>query len=223
MPRRLPRWAGAAAGSLACGLCLVLTPVQSRAWNGNDAPPLVRAADPLVSLLFRLRREIAPGVDDYHFFGRIFFLVYLLSLVPLWSFHVGRMGNVDRRERAWFRVLAVSLLVGAVGDVGPYWGGIESPWAALFLVEELSLVAIMVGAVGYGAALLHSGGAPRWLGWLFVAAGPGAILMSWLTGYFPHGPMLLFTVAVATAGAYAVRSGPHALRRSVGPKVWARG
>jgi hypothetical protein len=187
----------------------VLTPVQSRVWKGDDAPPLVRAVDPLVNVLTRLRQEIAPGVDDYHFFGRFFFLVYLLSLAGLWALHAGTMKGPDGREGTWFRVLAVGLGMGAVGDVGPYWGGIESPWAALFLLEELALIAIMVGTVGYGIVLLRSGRAPRWLGWLFVAAGPGAILMSWVTGYFPHGPMLLFTMAVAGGGAHALGTRTH--------------
>jgi hypothetical protein len=197
VPRTVPPAFGAVAGVLAAALCLVLTPVQSRAWNGGDAPPLVRAVDPLVSHLTRLRQGIAPGVDDYHFFGRLFFLVYLLSLAALWIPHAGSSEVADGRVRVWFRVLAGGLATAAVGDVGPYWGGIESPWAALFLIEELALLAILIGTVGYGIALLRAGAAPRWVGWLFVAAGPGAILMSWVTGYFPHGPMLLFTIAVA--------------------------
>ena len=203
MTRRL----AAAAGVMAAALCLVLTPVQSRAWNEADAPPLVRAADPLVDPLLRLRMKVAPGLDDYHFFGRFFFLVYLLTLAGLWAAHVSSTGAGDRREGTWFRVLAVGLGVGAAADMGPYWGGLESPFAASFVIEELALAAILVGTVFYGRALLRSGSAPRWLGWLFVAAGPGAIPVTWATGYFPHGTLLLFTVAVAAADVNVLAHG----------------
>lgn len=117
----------AVAGPVAAALCLVLTPVQSRVWNGADSPALVRTVDPFVDLLLGLRSRIAPGVDDYHFFGRFFFLVYLLALAGLWAFHHRARAEGDRRERTAFRVLAVGLAVGALADLGPYWGGLESP------------------------------------------------------------------------------------------------
>jgi hypothetical protein len=201
----LSRRFAAAAGLVSAVLCLVLTPVQSRAWNGADSPPLVRAVEPLVDFLFDLRLRIAPSVDNYYFFGRFFFLVYLLALAGLWAFHARSRGSTDPREQRWFRVLAGGLGVGAVADTGPYWGGLESPFAALFLVEELALLVILVGTVCYGRALLRSRSAPGWLGWLFVLAGPGALLATWATGYFPHGTLLLFTFAVAASGIRVFR------------------
>jgi hypothetical protein len=159
----LPRGFAAIAGLVAAILCLVLTPVQSRAWNGADSPPLVRAVDPLVDFLFDLRLRIAPSVDNYHFFGRFFFLVYLLALAGLWAFHARSRGHADPPEQRWFRVLAGGLGVEAVADTGPYWGGLESPFAVLFLLEELALLLILVGTAFYGRALLRSRSAPH--GW----------------------------------------------------------
>jgi hypothetical protein len=205
--RPLVRLFAAVAGLVAAALCLVLTPVQSRVWNGADSPALVRAVDPFVDLLLALRSRVAPGVDDYHFFGRFFFLVYLLALAGLWALHHQLRGEGDRRKRTAFRVLTAGLVVGAVADLGPYWGGLESPFAALFLLEELALLAILVGTVLYGRALLLGGSAARWLGWLFVLAGPGALPATWVTGYFPHGTVLLFTFAVAAADVLLLTPG----------------
>jgi hypothetical protein len=193
------------AGPIGALLCLLLTPVQSRVWNGVDSPALVRAVDPFVALVLRLREGVAPGVDDYHFFGRFFVLVYLLALAGIWAFHTGRE-VIEPRARTWFRVLALALAAGAVADMGPYWGGIDSPFAALFVLEELALVAILIGTVMYGRAMITAGSAPRWLGWTFVAAAPAAPVVTWFSGYFPHGPMLPFTVAVAVADTWLLAS-----------------
>ncbi len=194
---------GALTGPAGALLCLVLLPVQSKIWNEADSPMLVRAVDPFVQELLGLQREIAPGADAYMFFGRFFVAVYLLCLVGLWAFHHRRAdrggGDHVPRENRWVRVLAIALSIAAVADVGPYWGGLESPFAALFPLEMLALLAIMIGTVGYGIALLRSGSAPRWLGWAFILAAPAALVVAWFSGYFPHGPMLPFTVAVALA------------------------
>ena len=206
----MPGLSAAGAGPVAAALCLVLTPVQSRVWNGADSPALVRTVDPFVDLLLGVRSRVAPGLDDYHFFGRFFFLVYLLALGGLWAFHARSGAAGDRRERTAFRVLAASLVVGALSDLGPYWGGLESPFAALFVLEELALLAILVGTVLFGRALLLARSAPRWLGWLFVLAGPGALPVTWVTGYFPHGTVLLFTVAVAAGDAVVLARGAGA-------------
>jgi hypothetical protein len=171
----------------------------------------VRAVDPFVDPLLGLRSRIAPGVDDYHFFGRFFFLVYLLALAGLWAFHHQVRAEGDPRKRTAFRVLAIGLAVGALADLGPYWGGLDSPFAALFVLEELALLAILVGTVLYGRALLLGGPAPRWLGWLFVLAGPGALPATWVTGYFPHGTVLLFTATVAVADVLVLVRGSRAV------------
>ena len=100
----------------------------------------------------------------------------------------------------------MALAAGAVADMGPYWGGIDSPFAALFVLEELALLAILIGTVMYGRAMLTAGSAPRWLSWAFVVAAPGAPVVAWFSGYFPHGPMLPFTVAVALADTWLLTS-----------------
>jgi hypothetical protein len=167
----------------------------------------------LVDALLDLRPGLAPGLDDYHFFGRFFFLVYLLALAGLWAFHFGAMPASDQREGTAFRILAVGLAVGAVADLGPYWGGLESPFAVLFVLEELALLAVLIGTVLYGRALLLGRSAPRFLGWLFVLSGLGALPVTWVTGYFPHGTLLLFTFAVAAADIHELARVSAATRR----------
>lgn len=72
------RWSGLAAllGGL---LCLLLTPIQASIFSGADSPPLVLATEPLLDLADTIHGTFGPrlGLDEYYFYGRMFFLVYL--------------------------------------------------------------------------------------------------------------------------------------------------
>ena len=116
------RWSGLAAllGGL---LCLLLTPIQASIFSGGESPPLVLASRPLQDLADTIHGTFGPrlGLDEYYFYGRMFFLVYLGAIAGLVGLHTLQSGG-ERRERTWFRVLLIALVLALVGDVVAYWG-----------------------------------------------------------------------------------------------------
>ena len=215
------RWSGLA-GLLGGLLCLLLTPVQASIFSGADSPPLVLATEPLLDLADRIHSTFGArlGLDEYYFYGRMFFLVYLgaiAGLVGLHSFQSGR----ERRERTWFRVLLIALVLALVGDIVAYWGGSgdisESPVQGLgFTFEMLAVLAVLIGSVFYGRVTLHGDAVPDWAAWLLVIAGPAAVPVVFLTNYIPHGAVLPFSLAMAVVGYFLLRRGrgPHRRVRS---------
>jgi hypothetical protein len=113
----LVRWSGLAAllGGL---LCLLLTPIQASIFSGGDSPPLVLATKPLLDLADTIYGTFGPrlGLDEYYFYGRMFFLVYVLAIAGLVGLHTLQSGGV-RRERLWFRVVLVGLVLALGGDI----------------------------------------------------------------------------------------------------------
>ena len=210
------RWGGL--GALLGGLlCLLLTPIQASIFSGADASPFVLATEPLLDLAGAVHGAFGPrrGLDEYYFYGRMFFLVYLGAIAGLAGLHVLQSGVV-RRERLWFRVVLVGLVGALVGDVVAYWGGsgdiTESPVQGVgFTFEMLAVLAVLIGSVLYGKATLGGGAAPRWAAWLLVIAGPAAVPAVLLTGYIPHGAVLPFSLAMAMVGCFLLTRGhgPH--------------
>ncbi len=208
------RWAGLAA-LLGGILCLVLTPIQAHIWSGADAPPLVLAARPLLDQSRRLHEAVGPrlGLTDYYFYGRMFFLVYLLAAAGLLGLHDRQAGGGGRRERAWFRALLAALVVASIGDVVAYWGGaapaaISELQGLGFTLESLALLAVLVGSAFYGRETLRSNIVPGWSAWLLILAGPAAVLGFLVTGYLPHGAVLPFSLAVAVVGCFLLAHEP---------------
>ena len=212
----LVRWGGLAAlvGGL---LCLLLTPIQASIFSRADASPFVLATEPLLDLAGTIHGTFGPrlGLDEYYFYGRMFFLVYLGAIAGLAGLHALQSGVV-RREGPWFRVVLVGLVGALVGDVVAYWGGSgdisESPVQGLgFTFEMLAVLAVLIGSVPYGRATLGGGAVPRWAAWPLVVAGPAAVPAVLLTGYVPHGAVLPFSLAMAIVGCLLLtrRHGPH--------------
>ena len=215
------RWSGLAA-LLGGPLCLLLTPIQAAIFSGSDSPPLVLAARPLLDLATRIHGTFGPrlGLDEYYFYGRMFFLVYLAAIAGLAGVHALQPGGVPR-ERLWFRVVLGGLSLALVGDVVAYWGGSgdisESPVQGLgFTFEMLAVLAVLIGSVFYGGVTLRGNTIPKWAAWLLVIAGPAAIPTVFLTKYIPHGAVLPLSLAMSVVGCFLLtrRRGADRRRRS---------
>ncbi len=210
------RWSGLAAllGGL---LCLLLTPIQASIFSRADSPPLVLAAKPLLDLADTIHGTFGPwlGLDKYYFYGRMFFLVYLGAIAGLVGLHALQSGGV-RRERLWFWVVLVGLVLALGGDIVAYWGGSgdisESPVQGLgFTFEMLAILAVLIGSVLYGRVTLRGDAVPGWTAWLLVIAGPAAVPVVFLTSYIPHGAVLPFSLVMAIVGCFLStrKYGPH--------------
>jgi hypothetical protein len=212
------RWAGVAA-LLGGVLCLVLTPIQAHVWGGAEAPPLVLAARPLLDQARRLHAVVGPrlGLTDYYFYGRMFFLVYLLAMTGLIGLHARQSRAGGRWEKVWFRALLGALVVASTGDVVAYWGGTDlgDLQGLGFTVEVLALLPVLVSSAFYGRVTLRSNAVPRWSAWLLILAGPAAILGVFVTRYVPHGAVLPFSLAVAVVGFFLLAREPD--RASANP------
>ncbi len=189
-------------------LCLLLTPVQASIWSGSDSPPVVLAAGPLLDLADRIHGSFGPrfGLDEYYFYGRMFFLVYLAAIAGLVSLHALQSGG-GPGERVWFRVVLAGLVVALAGDIVAYWGGSgdisESPVQGLgFTIEMLGILAMLIGSLFYGRVTLHGDAVPDWVAWLLMVAGPAAVPVVFLTNYIPHGAVLPFSLAMAIGGYF---------------------
>lgn len=213
------RWAGLAA-LLGGILCLALTPIQAYIWSGADAPPLVLATRPLLDQSRRLHEAVGSrlGLSDYYFYGRMFFLVYLLALAGLLGLHASQSGGGGRREKTWFRALLAALVAALIGDLVAYWGGTDlgDLQGLGFTLEVLALLAVLVSSAFYGRATLRSNVVPRWSAWLLILAGPAAVLGVFVIGYVPHGAVLPFSLAMAVVGFFLLvrepdRAAPNSL------------
>lgn len=93
------RWNGLAA-LLGGFLCLLLTPIQASIFSGVDTPPLVLASRPLLDLAGTIHGTFGPrlGLDEYYFYGRMFFLVYLGRSPGSWA--CTSFNRIGREERA---------------------------------------------------------------------------------------------------------------------------
>lgn len=220
MQWRSRRWHGLA-GLLGGLLCLALTPIQAFIWSREASPTWVLAMRPLLDRYLAIYDRVGAslGLSDYYFFGRMFFLVYLLALLPLLAVHAGQSGRGVRLEMVGLRWSMVGLITAAVGDVGAYWGGSDPDgFAAIqgiaFMVEMLAILVILVGSVLYGIATLRAGVLPRWCGWLLIAAGPTAIPTTAVVTYAPHGTMLPISLTWAAIGFLLFVAGARRLKNT---------
>ena len=200
-------WRGLAA-LLGGILCLLLTPVQASIWSGSDSPPVVLAAGPLLDLADRIHGSFGPrfGLDEYYFYGRMFFLVYLAAIAGLVGLHALQSGG-GPGERVWFRVVLAGLVVALAGDIVAYWGGSgdisESPVQGMgFTIEMLGILAMLIGSLFYGRVTLRGDAVPDWVACLLMVAGPAAVPVVFLTNYIPHGAVLPFSLAMAIVGYF---------------------
>src|SRR3712207_9332356 len=109
----------------------------------------------------------------------MFFLVYLAAIAGLAGLHALQSGG-RRRERAWFRVLLVGLVLALLGGIVAYWGGSgdisESPVQGLgFTFEMLAVLAVLIGSGLYGRVTLRGEAVSAWAAWLLMIAGPAAV------------------------------------------------
>ncbi len=202
-------------------LCLVLTPIQASIFSGASSPPLVLAARPLLELADRIHATFGSGLglDEYYFYGRMFFLGYLAAISGHVGLHVLQAG-VERRERLWFRVVLGGLVVALAGDMVAYWGGSgdisQSPVQGLgFTVEMVAVLVVLIGSVLYGRVTLRGDAVPDWAAWLLLIAGPAAIPVVFLTNYIPHGAVLPFSLTMAVVGYFHLTRG-HGADRQMG-------
>ena len=214
------RWHGLA-GLLGGLLCVALTPIQTFIWSREASPAWVLAMRPLLDRYLAIYDRVGAslGLSDYHFFGRMFFLVYLLILLPLLAVHAGQSGRGVRLEAVGFRCSMIGLITAAVGDVGAYWGGSDpEEFAAIqgigFLMEMLAILVILVGSVLYGIATLRAGVLPHWCGWLLIAAGATAIPIAAVVTYVPHGTMLPISLTWAVIGCLLMVAGDRRLKNA---------
>jgi hypothetical protein len=212
------RWHGLA-GLLGGLLCVALTPIQTFIWSREASPAWVLAIRPLLDRYLAIYERVGAslGLSDYYFFGRMFFLVYLLVLLPLLAVHAGQSVRGVRLESVGFRWSLAGLITAAVGDVGAYWGGSDpDTFAAIqgvgFTLELLAILIILVSSVLYGVATLRAGVLPRWYGWLLITATPTAILTTAVVTYVPHGTMLPISLTWAVIGALLIVAGDRRLK-----------
>jgi len=211
MSSGMRRWAGLAA-VLGGVLCLLLTPIQAYTdedywsswsrWVVSLGLPLDGYHHLHASLGVRL------GLSEYFFFGRMFFLVYLLALCGVLGARPRRPATGARLERVGFAALVGGLGLGAVGDFGvywrPFWSGQGGEWGQM--LETLALLVVLIGSVLYGIGVLLAGSLPRWCGWLLLIAGPAAVVDTFYGVYYiPHGTMLPVSAAWAAVGFWLLR------------------
>jgi hypothetical protein len=215
---RSSRWHGLA-GLLGGQLCVALTPIQTFIWSREASPAWVLTIRPLLDRYLAIYERVGTplGLSDYHFFGRMFFLVYLLALLPLLAVHADQSDRGVRLETVGFRWSVAGLITAAVGDVGAYWGGSDADtFAAIqgfaFAMEMPAVLAILIGSVLYGIATLRARVLPRWCGWLLIAAAPTAILTTAVVTYVPHGTMLPISLAWAVIGCLLIVAGDRRLK-----------
>jgi hypothetical protein len=182
--RGFVRWSGLAAlfGGM---LGIVLTPILSYLW--------------------------ATYYDVYGYFGRAYFPVYLGCTAGLVGLCVLRRDSLrvqgtdkSDTEKLAFGMTFIGLIMGLVGNILEYWGGVPGEDFTQvqikgFSVEVLGLLLVLIGSVIFGVTYLRANVLPKVVPWLLIAAGPGGILFSILL-HAPSGTLLLFCCAWVVLG-----------------------
>lgn len=119
----------------------------------------------------------------YFFYGRYFFIVYLLIIPTLIVFQKRYQGSQKKH-----RILLYAYLVAGLADFTSYGLGVFSPtlWRVGFGVKLLVLLVIIVVSVIYSRYLLQWPATSRWLGWLLIITAilvPLMLFEPFLAGY----------------------------------------
>lgn len=188
------RTGATALAAVAATWALFLLPPELVAWDGLGAPAFLhRVAD---SAPYDLVREMGSGLGlrDYELFGPLvavsFLCVGLAVLV---------MGTVAGR---WTRLLGWVSVLGAPVTVLSYLSSDEAhPLHALWGSELFVL--LTMGLVGFVAAILarRTHRMPRWWALLLGATLLVLVAGTLLLGYYPHGSLVAFGIAVAVLAA----------------------
>jgi len=196
-------------------LLMVLGPIQAFVWGdgGPDVPAWIRSADGLHRWADSVWLRLGGSLDRYHFWGRLMVLTYLGALAGVWAFH-----RVAAPRVGGWRILVVALALGAVFDLGGYWGstfdGISGVLAGF---EFFCLPALLVGSLRYGWVLRRPGTQARWPGFVLLGGGLGVIPSMAAIAYWPHGvvlPVALAAAVLAAATAFRLRVEPASVPAS---------
>lgn len=183
MSSGLIRWCGLAA-MLGGVLGIVLMPILSYLW--------------------------ATYSDLYGYFGRAYFLVFLGCLAGLAGLYALRKGNARAQgtdkpgdENLILGMTFVGLAIALVGSILDYWGGTPGEGFTQVQVtgfgfELTGLWLVLLGSVLLGLHYRRTRVVPTLITWLFIAAGPGGILLALV--HVPSGAMLLFCCAWVLLG-----------------------
>ena len=184
-------------------VALLLGVIQSNIFNGPAAPGWVQAFTPWLELANEWRESLPLSTGDYYFFGRIFFVVYLLTIGGFVAWQQ-RTDTALPTRPASYPILLIALALALVGDVASYWGGIgqfNTVQGLGFAVELLALAIAGIATSIYGWQLRRMGAQPRPVTWPLILTFPLAVVVLFALGYAPHGPMIAISAASAVVGA----------------------
>lgn len=209
MPMNLPPKALGLLSVPAAILLAFLTPVLALAF-GDDVRPWIRDLDSVHTVADQVWSTLGGSLDRYEFWGRWTIACYLGMIAGLRSFV-----QLVAPATGGSRLLLIALCVGAVGDVGAYWGtGWELGSQVLATVEFLALLVLLAGAVWFGYVLVRRGPRPRWAGWVMLASAAAVPASLSLTNYWPHGVLLPISVGIAVLSLVAAGQPRTSLKRS---------
>lgn len=209
---RAPVWGGIGA-LLGFVICVLLTPIQTFSFSEGDPPAWLNPLQPLLDWFVELHSDIAPSVVNlYYFYGRMFFIVYLLTLLaPVALKRAGKFPETKSGNTAYV-LSAGGLALGGLADIGAYWGGSEdfnTLQGIGFLFEQIGALAAVAGATLFGVVGRRAGTLPKWASWLLYLTIPGAFAGAYLTTYVPHGLFWWISLAWAMVAIGAARPDPE--------------
>lgn len=183
--------AGATAlAALAATWALFLLPPELVAWDGLGAPAIAHRLTEAAP--YDLLRELgdALGLGDYELFGPLVAVSFLCAGLAVLV--VGRVAGRWTRALGWVSVLGapVTVLSYLASDA-------EHPLHAMWGSELFVLLAMGVVGVVAGIRARRTHRMPRW--WTVLLGATLLVLVAGtlLLGYYPHGSLVAFGVAVA--------------------------
>lgn len=140
--------------------------------------------------LFEPLLTFAPPDNVYLTYGKISLFMVLGALVGTMALHARQVANAGRLEKWGFRIAFAGLLLGTLGSIGEYWvGALEF---SFFAFSIPGILLLNIGLPLFGIGTLRTKVAPRLGAWLLTVGGfPGIFLMTFWTGHFSGGFLLL--------------------------------